>query len=241
MWMHHKTTGLFTRTVKQPVKLRVEIIFNGDGFKMSLERSLISTGTLTVCVNRLRIRYCFVSFLQSNIDVFGFSICEIGKSHWSSCQEIRRVCPRSLRGGLEDECPLVVWLTLAKSQVERKDATAEVVPEVLEAEAEVAPEVAGDQGGHPVQGREESRCGLFLGLVHTERQRHFCHNAAMMLAILFSLKTVESLENGLQPHPGATPMFSMRTESLALSQSYRNVDSDTQCKLVLMVVGLGGV
>ena len=25
-------------------------------------------------------------------------------------------------------------------------------------------------------------------------------NAAMMLAILFSLKTMESLENGLQPH-----------------------------------------
>ena len=48
---------------------------------------------------------------------------------------------------------------LAKSQVETKDATAEVALEVLE--AEVGQEVAGNQGGRPVQGREKNRCGLF--------------------------------------------------------------------------------
>ena len=42
-------------------------------------------------------------------------------------------------------------------------------------------------------------------------------NAAMTLAILFSLKSVESLENRLQPHSGANPLFSMRTELQALS------------------------
>ena len=32
----------------------------------------------------------------------------------------------------------------------------------------------------------------------------------MTLAILVSLKTMESLENGLQPNSGVTPLFSMR-------------------------------
>ena len=40
----------------------------------------------------------------------------------------------------------------------------------------------------------------------------------MTLMILFSLKTIESLENGLQTHSGVTPLFSMRTESQASSQ-----------------------
>ena len=42
----------------------------------------------------------------------------------------------------------------------------------------------------------------------------------MTLAILFSLKTMELLENGLQPHSGVTPLFSMRTESLALMLTF---------------------
>ena len=54
---------------------------------------------------------------------------------------------------------------------------------------------------------------LILGPMYTKRQRQLCDNAAMTLAILFSLKTMESLENGLQTQSGATPLFSMRTES----------------------------
>ena len=50
----------------------------------------------------------------------------------------------------------------------------------------------------------------------------------MMLVILFSLKTIESLENGLQPH-----LFSLRTESLAPSQSCCTVDTDAWCKWTL--------
>ena len=54
-----------------------------------------------------------------------------------------------------------------------------------------------------------------------------------MLVILFSLKTVESLENGLQPQSGETPFFSINTESLASSQSCRSIDVDAWCKWAL--------
>ena len=49
----------------------------------------------------------------------------------------------------------------------------------------------------------------------------------MMLAILFSLKTMESL------HFWVTPLFSMKTEPLAPPQSYCTVDADVWCKLAL--------
>ena len=55
----------------------------------------------------------------------------------------------------------------------------------------------------------------------------------MTLEILFSLKTVESLENRLQTNSGATPLFSMRTVLLASSQSCRSVDADAWCKQAL--------
>ena len=58
-------------------------------------------------------------------------------------------------------------------------------------------------------------------------------NFVMMLAILFSVKTIESLENGYQPYSGATPMFSMRTELLASSQSCGSIDADALCKRAL--------
>ena len=61
----------------------------------------------------------------------------------------------------------------------------------------------------------------------------------MMLAILFLLKTVKSLENGLQTYSGATPLFSIRTESLASSQSYRTIDTDAWCKWSLSRVYTG--
>ena len=69
--------------------------------------------------------------------------------------------------------------------------------------------------------------------VYTKRQRRLCYNAAMTLAILFSLKTMESLENGLQSKSGATPLFSMRTESQASSQSCHSVDADAWYKRTL--------
>ena len=47
-------------------------------------------------------------------------------------------------------------------------------------------------------------CFVFLGSVYTKRQRQRCTNSAMMLAILFSLKSMETLENRLQPHSGAS-------------------------------------
>ena len=52
----------------------------------------------------------------------------------------------------------------------------------------------------------------------------------MTLAILFSLKTMELLENRLQPHSGVTPLFSIRTESLVSSQSCRSIDAECFCK-----------
>ena len=45
-----------------------------------------------------------------------------------------------------------------------------------------------------------------------------------------SIVTMESFENGLQPYPVATPLFSMRTELLASSQSCCSVDADAWCK-----------
>ena len=39
--------------------------------------------------------------------------------------------------------------------------------------------------------------------VYTKRQRQRCDHSTMMLAILFSLKSMETLENELQPHYGA--------------------------------------
>ena len=41
-----------------------------------------------------------------------------------------------------------------------------------------------------------------LRSVYTKRQRSSCNNSAITLMILFSLKTMESLENGLQPAYG---------------------------------------
>ena len=58
-------------------------------------------------------------------------------------------------------------------------------------------------------------------------------NAAMTLAILFSLKTMESLQNGIATHFQATPLFLMKTESQASSQSYRSIDADAWCKRTL--------
>ena len=52
----------------------------------------------------------------------------------------------------------------------------------------------------------------------------------MMIAIMFSLKTMELLENWLQPHSGVTPLFSLRTVSLASSQSCWSVDTDAWYK-----------
>ena len=72
-----------------------------------------------------------------------------------------------------------------------------------------------------------------LGPIYTKHQRQCCDNSGMTLAILFSLKTVESLENGLQTHSGAIPLISIRTESQASSQSCRSVDADAWCKRTL--------
>ena len=90
-----------------------------------------------------------------------------------------------------------------------------------ESESESVPESVPDNVNEP------------LGSVYTKRQRQHYDNSAMMLAILFSLKSVESLENRLQPHSGATPLFSMRTKLQASWQSCRSIDADAQCKWAL--------
>ena len=69
-----------------------------------------------------------------------------------------------------------------------------------------------------------------LGPVYTKCQHQCCNNSAMTLAMLFSLKTMESLENGLQPHSEATPLFSMRAVSPVSSQSFHSIDFEAWCK-----------
>ena len=59
-------------------------------------------------------------------------------------------------------------------------------------------------------------------------------NAAMMLVILVWLKTLRSLQNGLQTHSEVTPLFSVRTGSQS-SQSCHSVDADAWCKRALSV------
>ena len=54
--------------------------------------------------------------------------------------------------------------------------------------------------------------------VCTERQSQRCNNSAMRLVILLYLITMELLQNRIGTHFQATPLFSMRTVSLASSQ-----------------------
>ena len=58
-------------------------------------------------------------------------------------------------------------------------------------------------------------------------------NAAMMWTTLLSLSDSESLQNGLQPHSGANPLFSIREELLVSSQHWRCIEADAQCKWAL--------
>ena len=64
----------------------------------------------------------------------------------------------------------------------------------------------------------------FLAPVYTKHQHQRCDHSAMTLAILFSLKSPETLENGLQTH------------SAASLQSYRSIDADTWYKWALMLL-----
>ena len=70
----------------------------------------------------------------------------------------------------------------------------------------------------------------------TKRHRQRCDNFVMTIETV--LKTMELLENRLQPDSGVTPLFSMRTVSLALSQSCSSIDADAWCKRALKVVFL---
>ena len=65
-----------------------------------------------------------------------------------------------------------------------------------------------------------------LGSVCTKHQRQHCDYSAMMLAILFSLEIMGSLQNRVAIHFQSTPLFSMRTVSLGSSQSCYSIDSD---------------
>ena len=72
-----------------------------------------------------------------------------------------------------------------------------------------------------------------LGSVYSKPQRQRCDNSAMTLAILFSLKTMESLQIEVVTHFQASPLISMTIESLASSQSCHRVDADAWCKRAL--------
>ena len=74
--------------------------------------------------------------------------------------------------------------------------------------------------------KDSSRTGA-TGPIYTKCRRQYCNNSAMILALLFSLKSTASLENGLQPYSGVTLLFSTRTVLLASLQSCRSVDADT--------------
>ena len=58
-------------------------------------------------------------------------------------------------------------------------------------------------------------------------------NAAMTLSILFLLKTMGSLQNGVEIHFQVTTLLSMITELLASSQSCHTIDADAWYKWAL--------
>ena len=63
-------------------------------------------------------------------------------------------------------------------------------------------------------------------------------NDAVTLAILFSLKTMESPQIGVATHFQATLLFSIRIVLLVSSQNCRNIDSDAWCKRALTKVNV---
>ena len=79
---------------------------------------------------------------------------------------------------------------------------------------------------------------VVTGPVYIKHQHQHCDHSTMMLVILFSLKLMEMLENGLQPQSGATPLFSMRTGLLASSQRCQSVDADAWCKRTLRYISV---
>ena len=65
----------------------------------------------------------------------------------------------------------------------------------------------------------------FLRIRLHQCQRERYENIVMKLAILFTVKIIDSFENGLQPHSRATLLFSIRIVPLASLQSCRSVDA----------------
>ena len=65
-----------------------------------------------------------------------------------------------------------------------------------------------------------------LGPVYTEHQCQCCTNSAMILAILFLLKTMESHQNGIATHFQETLLFSLRAVWLVSWQSCYSIDAD---------------
>ena len=71
-----------------------------------------------------------------------------------------------------------------------------------------------------------------IGPVYTKYQHQYWDNFALTVVILFSLETMELLQNGIATNFQAIPLFSMRTELLVSSKSCRN-DADAWCKRAL--------
>ena len=67
---------------------------------------------------------------------------------------------------------------------------------------------------------------------YTKLQHQGCDNSAMMLAILFSFRSIKLLLNKIATHFRDAPLFSIRTELLVSSQSCRRIDADAWCKRV---------
>ena len=57
-----------------------------------------------------------------------------------------------------------------------------------------------------------------LGSVYTMCQRQRCDNSAMRLAVLLSLKTMESLQNGVATHFRVTPLVSMSSMASVIAE-----------------------
>ena len=98
-------------------------------------------------------------------------------------------------------CPQVGGASPAARPVEKFRSAPERLKLVV-AESSVS-SLLRHRTGHRLKTNATEEC------VYTKRQSQCCDNSAIMLAILFSLKTMELLQNGAETHFQVIPLFSV--------------------------------
>ena len=75
----------------------------------------------------------------------------------------------------------------------------------------------------------------YLGSVCTERQHQRCNNDDMFLNLLLSLKTMESLQNGVATQFSSDSIVFNENSIASIMQSCHSVDADAWCNRTLVI------